>query len=45
MPFASSRLDEAGDLHDVQTQEWIRELLVALADWVRKLREGLGRAA
>ena len=45
VPFAASRFDEAGDLHDQQTKDAIRDLLVALAEWVRQLREGLGRAA
>ena len=45
VPFAASRFDEAGNLHDDQTKDAIRDLLVALADWVRQLREGLGRAA
>ena len=45
VPFASSRFDEAGNLHDEQTNDAIRHLLVALAAWVRQLREGLGRAA
>lgn len=45
VPFAASRFDEAGDLHDDQTKDAIRDLLVAFAEWVRQLREGLGRAA
>jgi chromate reductase len=45
VPFAGSRFDEAGELHDEETKESIRELLVALGDWVRRLREGIGRAA
>jgi chromate reductase len=45
VPFAASRFDEAGDLYDDETKDAIRELLVALAEWVRQLREGLGRAA
>ena len=45
VPFASSRFDEAGNLHDEGTKDAIRDLLVALAGWVQQLREGLGRAA
>ena len=45
VPFATSRFDEAGNLHDEDTQDAIRELLAALLDWVRQLRDGLGRAA
>ena len=45
VPFAASRFDEAGNLHDGQTMDAIRELLVAFAEWVQQLREGLGRAA
>jgi chromate reductase len=45
VPFAASRFDDAGDLHDDQTKEAIRDLLVSFAEWVRQLREGLGRAA
>jgi chromate reductase len=45
VPFAASRFDEAGNLHDDQTKDAIRDLLVAFAEWVRQLREGLGRAA
>jgi chromate reductase len=45
VPFAASRFDEAGNLHDDQTKDAIRGLLVAFAEWVRQLREGLGRAA
>jgi len=45
VPFATSRFDEAGNLHDARTRDAVRELLVALAEWVRQLRDGLGRAA
>jgi chromate reductase len=45
VPFAASRFDEAGNLHDDPTRDELRDLLVALADWVRQLRDGLGRAA
>jgi chromate reductase, NAD(P)H dehydrogenase (quinone) len=45
VPFAASRFDEAGNLDDDQTRDAIGELLVALADWVRGLRDGMGRAA
>ncbi len=45
VPFAKDRFDETGDLRDAETKEAIRDLLLALADWVRQLRDGLGRAA
>jgi chromate reductase len=45
VPFAAERFDESGDLHDDRTKEAIRDLLVALEEWVRRLREGLGRTA
>ena len=45
VPFAAERFDETGDLRDAETKEAIRDLLLALADWVRQLRDGLGRAA
>ena len=45
VPFAASRFDEAGNLHDPETSEAIRDLLVSLAAWVHELREGIGRAA
>ncbi len=45
VPFAASRFDETGNLTDEGTREAIRELLVALAEWVRDLREGFHRAA
>ena len=45
VPFAASRFDGDGNLHDDQTKDAIRDLLLALAEWVRQLREGLGRAA
>jgi chromate reductase len=45
VPFAAARFDEEGNLHDDQTKDAIRGLLVAFAEWVRQLREGLGRAA
>ncbi len=45
VPFAASRFDEPGNLHDDETREAIRDLLVGFAEWVRQLREGLGRAA
>ncbi|MGZ9160447.1 MAG: NADPH-dependent FMN reductase [Candidatus Limnocylindrales bacterium] len=45
VPFAASRFDEAGNLNDDQTKDAIRDLLGALRDWVRQLREGFGRAA
>jgi len=45
VPFATSRFNEAGDLHDDETKDAIRDLLVAFEQWVRQLREGLGRAA
>ena len=45
VPFAATRFDESGNLSDDRTREAVRELLVALADWVRDLREGFHRAA
>lgn len=45
VPFAASRFDEDGTLHDEQTMEAIRDLLGALGEWVRQLREGFGQAA
>ena len=45
VPFATSRFDEAGDLHDDPTRAAIGELLTALMEWVRQLRQGLGQAA
>ena len=45
VPFAASRFDEVGTLHDDQAMDAVGALLVALADWVRQLRDGLGRAA
>jgi len=45
VPFAASRFDEAGNLLDEQTKDAIHDLLVAVSDWVRQLREGFGRAA
>jgi len=45
VPFAGSRFDEDGNLHDEEIRESIRELLVALEEWVRDLREGFARAA
>jgi hypothetical protein len=34
-----------GDLRDDDTREALHRLLVALADWVRELREGVRAAA
>ncbi|HEX3265219.1 MAG TPA: NADPH-dependent FMN reductase [Candidatus Limnocylindrales bacterium] len=45
VPFAASRFDDAGNLHDDETKDALGELLVALAEWVRQLRQGLARAA
>ena len=45
VPFADRRFDEAGDLTDEETEQAVAKLLLALQDWVRQLREGLGRAA
>ncbi|HLX34966.1 MAG TPA: NADPH-dependent FMN reductase [Candidatus Limnocylindrales bacterium] len=45
VPFAASRFDGDGNLHDAETEDAISELLVALAAWVRQLREGLPKAA
>ena len=43
--FAASRFDDEGNLIDDGTRDEIRELLSALADWVRDLREGFRHAA
>jgi chromate reductase len=45
VPFAASRFDDAGNLHDDETKDALGDLLVALAEWVRQLRQGLARAA
>ena len=45
VPFAEARFDEAGNLTDEATKEAIRDVLNALAAWVRQLRVGLDRAA
>jgi chromate reductase, NAD(P)H dehydrogenase (quinone) len=45
VPFAGSRFDEDGNLRDEDVKASIRELLVALEQWVRDLREGFARAA
>jgi chromate reductase len=45
VPFADVRFDDNGDLRDADTIEAVRRLLVALADWVRELREGVRQAA
>jgi chromate reductase len=45
VPFAAARFNEAGDLQDDPAKDAIRELLGALSDWVRQLREGFGQAA
>lgn len=45
VPFAASRFDESGNLHDDQTKDSVRDLLIALSEWVRQLREGIGQAA
>lgn len=45
VPFAAARFDDSGELQDDEAMDAIRDLLVALADWVWQLRDGLGRAA
>ncbi len=45
VPFAGSRFDENGNLHDNETRVMVGELVVALGEWVRELREGFVRAA
>jgi chromate reductase len=45
VPFASSRFDEDGNLFDEQTRRAVRDLVVALGEWVHQLRDGLGAAA
>jgi chromate reductase, NAD(P)H dehydrogenase (quinone) len=45
VPFAAERFDDDGNLLDEHTRRAVQELLVSLADWVRELRNGLGRAA
>ena len=45
VPFAASRFDDDGNLLDESTEHAIQDLLNSLSDWVRQLRDGLGRAA
>jgi chromate reductase len=45
VPFAGDRFDEAGNLHDAPTRVAVGELVVALGEWVRELRDGVARAA
>ena len=45
VPFAGSHFDENGHLHDNETRVAVGELVVALGEWVRELREGFVRAA
>jgi len=45
VPFAASRFDEAGNLHDEETRRAIFELLDALREWVQQLRDGVRVAA
>ena len=45
VPFAKERFDETGTLHDEDTLQAVRELLIGLADWVREVREGLPAVA
>ena len=45
VPYAEERFDERGNLADEHTRRAIRELLDSLAEWVRELRDGIGRAA
>jgi len=37
--FARDKFDEAGDLTDEETMGEVRDLLVALAAWTRRLRQ------
>ncbi len=39
IPFAAKAFDSAGNLTDEKAKEKIKELVVALADWTRKLRQ------
>jgi len=45
VPFAAERFDDDGNLLDETTRQAVYELLVSLAQWVRELRDGIGRAA
>jgi chromate reductase len=45
VPFAASRFDESGDLHDDETRAALADLLAALVDWVHELRVGFREAA
>ena len=45
VPFAGSRFDEDGNLHDNETRVAVGELVVALGEWVRELRDGFVKAA
>ena len=45
VPFAGSRFHEDGNLHDNETRVAVGELVVALGDWVRELRDGFVKAA
>jgi chromate reductase len=45
VPFAGERFDENGNLHDNATKVEVGELVVALGEWVRELREGFVKAA
>ncbi|MEN6440313.1 MAG: NAD(P)H-dependent oxidoreductase, partial [Syntrophobacter sp.] len=38
VPFAESKFDEAGRLTDETTREKVKELLVELVRWIRKLK-------
>jgi chromate reductase, NAD(P)H dehydrogenase (quinone) len=45
VPFAAQRFDDDGNLFDEETRSRLHALLLALAQWTRQLRTGLGEAA
>jgi len=45
VPFAAERFDGDGNLHDEGTRSAVSELVLALGEWVRELREGFVKAA
>jgi chromate reductase len=44
VPLASDRFDEDGNLTDEDTREHVRDLLVALAAWTRRVGRGEDQA-